>query len=239
MVYITPAETKGESGWVKLSEDGLTGTTWAVDKFYANGGTIDVTLPDLKAGKYLLRPEIIALHEGNRAGAAQFYNGCAQITVTSAGSVTLPAGVDIRTAYKTDDAGVFVDIYSGITSYKIPGPAVFKAGSAAAPAPSSTKAAAPATTAKATTTAAAAPTTTAKAPVTTKATTAAAPQVTTTKAAAPTTLVTSTKPAATGGASTGAAKKYYQCGGVNFSGPTSCEAGTTCKKQNDYYSQCL
>ncbi|KAI1068684.1 hypothetical protein LB507_006187 [Fusarium sp. FIESC RH6] len=32
---------------------------------------------------------------------------------------------------------------------------------------------------------------------------------------------------------------YGQCGGANFSGSTKCAAGSTCKKVNDYYSQCL
>src|SRR6185312_7613779 len=93
--------------------------------FIANKGKIDVTLPNLKAGNYLIRPEIIALHEGNKPGKAQFYNGCGQLKVTGSGTMTLATGVDIRTVYKTDDPGVLFDIYSGNTSgYKIPGPAV-------------------------------------------------------------------------------------------------------------------
>jgi len=31
---------------------------------------------------------------------------------------------------------------------------------------------------------------------------------------------------------------YGQCGGMNWNGSGSCAAGTTCVKQNDYYSQC-
>jgi cellulase len=217
MVYITPASTEGKSGWVKIYEDGLAGGQWAVDKFYANGGHIDITLPNLKAGDYLLRSEILALHEGNRAGGAQFYNGCGQIKVTGSGTTTLPAGVDLRTVYKANDKSVLFDIYSGATSYTIPGPKLWdgasSGGSAPAPAPSATKA----------------PTTTA-APAPTK--------VPSTTAPIRTTMVTSVKPAPTGGAS-GAAKQYQQCGGQGFTGATTCESGFTCKKQNDYYSQCL
>lgn len=33
--------------------------------------------------------------------------------------------------------------------------------------------------------------------------------------------------------------KYGQCGGKNWTGGTVCEAGTTCKYSNDWYSQCL
>ncbi|KAI9265548.1 endo-beta-D-1,4-glucanase [Helicostylum pulchrum] len=34
--------------------------------------------------------------------------------------------------------------------------------------------------------------------------------------------------------------KYYQCGGINWTGPTCCEAGSTCVSEpwNAYYSQC-
>ncbi|KGO46766.1 Glycoside hydrolase, superfamily [Penicillium expansum] len=39
---------------------------------------------------------------------------------------------------------------------------------------------------------------------------------------------------------TGEASKHYgQCGGMYWTGSTACESGTTCSKQNPYYSQCL
>ncbi|KAB5588685.1 Glycoside hydrolase family 61 protein [Ceratobasidium theobromae] len=33
--------------------------------------------------------------------------------------------------------------------------------------------------------------------------------------------------------------KYYQCGGINYTGSTTCVDGTSCKVWNPYYSQCL
>lgn len=36
----------------------------------------------------------------------------------------------------------------------------------------------------------------------------------------------------------GVAKKYEQCGGVTWTGPKACESGSSCVKQNAYYSQC-
>ncbi len=50
---------------------------------------------------------------------------------------------------------------------------------------------------------------------------------------------TSTKAScsATGGSCV--AQKWAQCGGNGFTGCTSCVSGTTCQKQNDWYSQCL
>jgi len=35
------------------------------------------------------------------------------------------------------------------------------------------------------------------------------------------------------------AKKWAQCGGIGFNGPTCCESGSTCKELNQYYSQCI
>ncbi|KAJ9143226.1 Carbohydrate-binding module family 1 protein [Coniochaeta hoffmannii] len=56
-----------------------------------------------------------------------------------------------------------------------------------------------------------------------------------------TTLTTSTTAkttttAAPGGCSVAA---YGQCGGIGYTGCTTCASGSTCKKSNDYYSQCL
>ncbi|KAJ5502299.1 Glycoside hydrolase superfamily [Penicillium fimorum] len=67
-------------------------------------------------------------------------------------------------------------------------------------------------------------------------------KVPTTTTAAPTTLVTASTNAQvpTGTPSTGnVAKHYYQCGGINWTGPTVCETGTTCREWNPYYSQCV
>ena len=130
MVYIAPAESNGEGDvWVKLYEDGLTNGKWAVEDFIANKGQFSIELPSLAAGEYLIRPEIIALHEGNRAKGAQFYNGCGQIKVTGSGSATLPSGVDMTKAYSATDAGVLFDIYAGKTEYPMPGPAVWDGAS--------------------------------------------------------------------------------------------------------------
>lgn len=57
---------------------------------------------------------------------------------------------------------------------------------------------------------------------------------------AATTMATVAKPAETAAAGSGAAvaQKYAQCGGQGYSGATTCASGSTCKKMNDYYSQC-
>ncbi|KJA25341.1 carbohydrate-binding module family 1 protein [Hypholoma sublateritium FD-334 SS-4] len=60
----------------------------------------------------------------------------------------------------------------------------------------------------------------------------------TTTAPAPTTTVTPpTTPTTTANGAT--QTKYGQCGGLGFTGPTVCAAGSTCQVSNAYYSQCL
>lgn len=75
--------------WVKIMSDGFSGGKWGVDRIRKNGGKQSVTFPRVAAGEYLLRPEILALHEGNRVGGAQFYMACIQFKTSGSGSVSL------------------------------------------------------------------------------------------------------------------------------------------------------
>ncbi|CAI6336163.1 unnamed protein product [Periconia digitata] len=126
IVWVATAASEGKgNAWVKIQQSGLNGGRWAVDDFISSGGKIDVTIPNLAAGDYLLRSEIIALHEASKSGAAQFYNGCAQIKVTSSGSLAIGSGAaNIQNVYSSSDPGVLFNIYGGSSSYPIPGPAV-------------------------------------------------------------------------------------------------------------------
>ncbi|PYH43525.1 putative endoglucanase [Aspergillus saccharolyticus JOP 1030-1] len=71
-------------------------------------------------------------------------------------------------------------------------------------------------------------------------TTSVATATTTTKATS-TTTTTSTKTTTTAATatSTAVAAHYGQCGGLYWTGPTTCASGYTCTAQNEYYSQCL
>ncbi|THH08042.1 hypothetical protein EW145_g2971 [Phellinidium pouzarii] len=46
-------------------------------------------------------------------------------------------------------------------------------------------------------------------------------------------------PSSAPSAPTTGAAQYAQCGGIGFTGPTTCESPFTCSVVNDYYSQCL
>ncbi|KAG9103176.1 hypothetical protein FRC06_011876 [Ceratobasidium sp. 370] len=72
-------------------------------------------------------------------------------------------------------------------------------------------------------------------PVTTTPVTTTNAVTSTTKA---TTSTTTTSSPATP-TSTGTVVKYGQCGGIGYTGATTCVSGSTCTKINDYYYQCL
>jgi hypothetical protein len=50
---------------------------------------------------------------------------------------------------------------------------------------------------------------------------------------------TSTSPSKSPSSGSCVTQKYGQCGGNGFAGCKTCVCGTTCEKQNDWYSQCL
>jgi cellulase len=50
---------------------------------------------------------------------------------------------------------------------------------------------------------------------------------------------TSTRASTTTKPSQPAQTHYGQCGGNGWTGPTQCQSPYSCKKQNDWYSQCL
>jgi len=197
--------------WFKIYQDGLTGTTWAVDKLITNQGKVSFAIPScIPPGQYFLRVEIIALHAASTYPGAQLYMECAQIQVTGGGS-TSPATVSFPGAYKGTDPGITINIYQNLPSYTIPGPPLFSCGGSASSAPAPTSSAPVATTSK--------PVSSTSKPVST----------TTVSTSAPLTSSTSSATAA----------HYAQCGGQGFSGPTACAAPYACVVSNAYYSQCL
>lgn len=111
----------------KIDAAGYESDKWATDKLIANNQTWTVTIPtDIADGQYVLRHEIIALHSANQENGAQNYPKCINIEVTGGGSAS-PATTAADKLYTEDDAGIKVNINAGMTSYKIPGPAVYSA----------------------------------------------------------------------------------------------------------------
>ncbi|CAE6356440.1 unnamed protein product [Rhizoctonia solani] len=249
-----------EASWFKVAETGLVSKDyWGTDVMNANCGKVEFTIPaDLPAGNYLIRAEVIALHVAGSVGGAQLYMSCYQINVTGGGAAS-PATVKFPGAYSPTDPGILFNMYGSYDSYTIPGPAVYSGGSSggSSPAPTTAAPSAPSSTAVAPSSTlassepAAEPTvepSSAPAPSSVAASTEPAPSSSTipttsaTASSAPvpissteaaTSTVATVAPTSAAPEATGAvAAKWYQCGGVNWTGPTACVQGTTCKAQN-------
>ncbi|KAK5654935.1 hypothetical protein OQA88_6691 [Cercophora sp. LCS_1] len=206
---------------------------WASDVLRANGNSWLVQIPaDLKAGNYVLRHEIVALHGGANPNGAQAYPQCLNLRVTGSGNNS-PAGVAGTSLYTSTSPGILFNPWVSSPVYPVPGPALI-AGVASTVAQSKSTATATRTATlpgqDTGSTVAPQPTTTNQAP-TTLITTTAVPTT-----AAPTTAA----PQPTTTQSTGTpAQKWGQCGGIGWTGPTTCVSGSTCTVLNPYYSQCV
>lgn len=152
------------------------------------------------------------------------YPQCINLEVSGSGSEA-PAGVVATSLYTSADPGIFFNPYQPNLEYPIPGPALsFGAGGGndggdvePAPEPPADPTAAPEPPADPT----AAP---------------PAPAPTTLSSAVSQPPATPTDPA--DGGNSEAQALYYQCGGLQYTGPTVCAEGT-CKEWNPYYSQCV
>lgn len=97
---------------------------WGVDDLVRNNNSWSITIPSsLKAGAYVLRHEMIALHGGRSDNGAQNYPQCVNIMVSGGGS-KVPSGASPTTFYKRTDPGILKDIYNNLVSYIVPGPPV-------------------------------------------------------------------------------------------------------------------
>ncbi|KAK1672116.1 glycoside hydrolase, partial [Colletotrichum godetiae] len=113
--------------WVKIDESGIDIATqeWAATKLIANNNTWSTTIPsDLAAGNYVLRHEIIAMHGAGSLNGAQNYPQCVNVKITGSGTAN-PEGTLGTELYKNTDAGIQFNPYATISSYTIPGPALY------------------------------------------------------------------------------------------------------------------
>lgn len=119
-------------GWFKLMDDGYDASSqeWCTDKLIANNGLLNVQLPQgLAGGSYLMRPEILALHQADK-GDPQIYTGCAQIFLESSGNLVAESTVSIPGHMNYNEPSTDFNIYQeDASTYTLPGPkvATFKA----------------------------------------------------------------------------------------------------------------
>ncbi|KAL1596332.1 hypothetical protein SLS60_008977 [Paraconiothyrium brasiliense] len=116
--------------WFKIDEKGMTapplsGTAWGTNDVLKNLYWESTIPSSLAAGNYLIRHELLALHQAN---TPQFYAECAQLQVTGSGSGQ-PSGDFLATIpgyAPQSDPGITVDTYgSKATTYTPPGPKVW------------------------------------------------------------------------------------------------------------------
>ncbi|TFK37297.1 glycoside hydrolase family 61 protein [Crucibulum laeve] len=113
--------------WFKVAESGKTsdGKWAATDLLTASKSIYAFTIPaKLKAGQYLIRHEIIALHAAYTYPGAQVYPSCIQVQVTGSGTALPTSFVSFPGAYTATTPGIVYDAYQSTGSYPIPGPAV-------------------------------------------------------------------------------------------------------------------
>lgn len=129
IVYLAKSETGKGAVWFKIYEDGYTSGSWATDRLIGNRGLVSITIPsDIASGNYLLRGEILALHNAYNVDGIQPYVGCIELTISGSGTAN-PGGVSFPGAYSASGTGMIFDLYKAFSSYPIPGPALYSPSS--------------------------------------------------------------------------------------------------------------
>jgi hypothetical protein len=132
-----------------LIDDSSVPGTWASDQLIAANNSRTVTIPSaIASGNYVLRHEIIGLHSAGNSNGAQNYPQCINLKVTGGGS-DKPSGTLGTALYKNTDPGILVNIYTSMSSYTIPGPALYTGASSGSGSGAATTAAATTATATA------------------------------------------------------------------------------------------
>lgn len=119
------ATTLQDVGFFKIDEAGYDPKTmtYGSDWLIKNNNTQTVTIPsDIKPGTYVVRHEIIALHNSwqedkiKQTSGAQHYPNCFKVEVTGSGTAT-PPSQKFPGTYHWNDPGILVNIYYGPNEY--------------------------------------------------------------------------------------------------------------------------
>ncbi|KXL41815.1 lytic polysaccharide monooxygenase, partial [Acidomyces richmondensis BFW] len=110
---------------VGLISDATPPGIWAADQLEANNNSWVVEIPSsIASGNYVMRHEIIALHSAETENGAQNYPQCINLEITSSGTDN-PEGTLGEELYTPDEPGILIDIYTSLSTYKIPGPTLY------------------------------------------------------------------------------------------------------------------
>ncbi|KAI0889069.1 glycoside hydrolase family 61 protein [Annulohypoxylon maeteangense] len=131
-VHNMTTDSAAGPGWIKLWDEGYDDSSgkWCTEKLIDNNGMMSIDLPEfLSNGYWLIRPELLALHQADK-GDPQFYTGCAQVYIQNSDTATLnvPAeySVSIPGYVQSTDPGLTFNIYSPKFPYPMPGPKVYQ-----------------------------------------------------------------------------------------------------------------
>lgn len=117
-------------GWFKLWDEGYDESSgkWCTQKMIGNAGRISVTIPDsLAGGDYLVRPELLALHNIAVKNQPEYYVGCAQVFLESTGSSGPAETVSIPGYTSMSDSGNQYNAFDKpLKPFTVPGPKVYK-----------------------------------------------------------------------------------------------------------------
>lgn len=122
-----------EAGLLSNSTTPWTVGRYASNKLIADGSKWTVTIPSYVApGNYVLRHEIIALHQAWERNGAQNYPQCINLIVTGKGTDDLSSGTPGQNLYTADEPGIFINVYRDV-NYIIPGPPLYRPDQADSP----------------------------------------------------------------------------------------------------------
>jgi hypothetical protein len=116
-------------GWFKIWDEGYdtTANQWCTGKVINNGGLLSVDIPKgIAGGDYLIRPELLTLHNVPSMNQPQYYLGCGQLFVQSNGTLAPTSTVTIPGHVKLGDPADSFNIYDNPLKlpYPMPGPSV-------------------------------------------------------------------------------------------------------------------
>ncbi|KAF7859515.1 uncharacterized protein EAF02_010963 [Botrytis sinoallii] len=118
----------GIGSWFKIDEYVEVNGTWASNLMDAGNMSYTFKLPTgMASGEYLLRSEMLALHSAQTVGGAQWYIGCAQLSITGTGGDSCGPSIELPGDYNATDPSIYIpDIYYGfdISTYTPPGGAI-------------------------------------------------------------------------------------------------------------------
>jgi hypothetical protein len=119
-----------DAEWIKIDQAGLvagSSSTWVQGATLFKGQPYNFTLPpQIPTGNYIMRHEIIALHNAQSANGAEHYPACINLKVTggsqSVQSLPTTNAIKLPGGYNPQDPGLLVNVYNPGFTYTFPGP---------------------------------------------------------------------------------------------------------------------